>query len=317
MDKSQRVLDEEIRAAIRSGGKLDAPGADFTAADARALQRKMARAFASPDLPKLTREDLSIAGPAGPLALRLYRPAADHPPLILFVHGGGWVGGDLETHDQMCRLLAAGSGCAVLAVTYRLAPEHRFPAAVDDCVEAARWALQSAAVLGCDPARIGIVGESAGANLAAVTTLSLGEESQPRFVFQCLIYPATDLRLLDPESDDVFDPLGLTIEEALWCRAQYIADEQDLTDWRASPILAPHLAVCPPTHVITAGIDPLRRDGEAYARALATAGVAVTWRDYPGLPHGFFSLPLTIPRVVTAYADICAVLRMGLGTGAA
>lgn len=317
MGIGHRLLDGEIRTAILAGGKSDAANADFTPAAARALQRDMADAFSSPGVPELVRENISIEGPAGSIALRIYRPNLDRPPLLLFIHGGGWVSGDLDTHDQMCRLLAAGADCAVLAVTYRHAPEHRFPAAVDDCIHAARWALASASALGCDTSRIGIIGESAGGNLAAVVTLSLARQQVPRFAFQCLLYPATDLRLLDEPSKESFDPLGLTMEEARWCRAQYVADERDLTDWRASPILAPNLADCPPTHLVTAGVDPLCRDGEAYANALAAAGVSIDWRNYPGLPHGFFSLPLTITRVAAAYADLCGVLRRGLRPGAA
>jgi acetyl esterase len=206
--------------------------------------------------------------------VRLYRPDGDAPlPLLVFLHGGGWLFGDLETHDTMHRILARRSGCAVLAVGYRLAPEHPFPAALDDCATALAWARREAEALGCDPARIALGGESAGGNLTAALTLRLREAGDPQPFFQLLIHPVTDLGFAFPSMDEVEAP-GLSrgyLEDA---RSLYVA----ATDYRnplISPLRAQRHDGLPHAILLTAGEDPLRDDGEAYAAALARAGTEV------------------------------------------
>lgn len=305
------LLDDEIRTAIIAAGKSTATRGDATVAEARALQRRMAAAFAGEPPQHVAARDIVVSAPGGALTYRLYTPKAAGPGLVVFIHGGGWVGGDLDTHDSLCRTLADGSRCAVLALTYRLAPEHRFPTPLEDCVFGARWALDHADRLGCRGA-VAIMGESAGGNLATVAQLMLAWEGPQRFACQILAYPATDLRMPATGGAGPQDPLGLTWEEALWCRAQYLGGEDDVGDWRASPILASHLAASPPTHVLTAGIDPLCADGVAYGRALRMAGVATTHVHEPGLPHGFLSLPRSIPRVAKAQDAVAGLLRSRL-----
>lgn len=306
------LLDKEIRGAIIAAGKSTATSGDASVADARDLQRRMAAFFAGEAAPRTVTRDVTIAGPGGPLRYRLYLPDGSvAPALVVFIHGGGWVGGDLETHDCLCRIIADGSGCAVLALTYRRAPEHPFPAPLEDCVFGARWSLDHAASLGLS-GPVAIMGESAGANLATAAQLLLAHEGDQRFAFQLLAYPAADMRMLTPAFGETHDPLGLTQDEAIWCRGHYLPNIDDAQDWRASPILAPHLAASPPTHVLTAGVDPLRDDGIAYVGALQAAGVATTHAHYSDMPHGFLSLPRAIARVAAAQDAVAKRLRSRL-----
>ena len=240
--------------------------------------------------------------------VRLYRPiTAASLPLLVFLHGGGWLFGDLETHDAMHRILAMRSGCAVLAVGYRLAPEHPFPAALDDCTTAFSWARQQAADLGLDPLRIALGGESAGGNLAAALTLKLrdGDESQP--AFQLLIHPVTDLALDFPAMDEVQVP-GLSRDYLQSVRDIYVGTA-DFRDPAISPLRASRHDGLAPAIVLTASEDPLRDDGEAYAAALIKAGVEVLGCRLPGLPHGFMFLPATIPAVSRSFDLIARQLR--------
>ncbi len=305
------LLDDEIRTAIIAAGKSTAMTGDATVDDARTLQRRMAAAFAGEPPPSVATRDVVVSAPGGSLTYRLYIPMEVGSGLVVFIHGGGWVGGDLETHDSLCRTLADASRCAFLALTYRRAPEHRFPTPVEDCVFGARWALDHAERLGYSGA-VAIMGESAGGNLAAVAQLVLAREGPQRFAFQCLAYPATDLRMQVAPLTEPQDPLGLTVEEALWCRALYLGADDEMHDWRASPILAPHLGASPPTHVLTAGIDPIRDDGIAFCDALRMAGVETFHEHEPALPHGFLSLPRSIARVATAQDRVALLLRSRL-----
>lgn len=240
--------------------------------------------------------------------VRLYRPASDTPlPLLIFLHGGGWMFGDLDTHDAMARHLAAASGCAVLAVGYRLAPEHKFPAGLDDAMTAFDWARRSAATLGCDPARIALGGESAGGNLTAAATLRLRGEGKPQPLFQLLIHPATDLGFSLPSFAEVAAPgLSKTYLDAY--REYYLGDAPE-SDPLASPLRADRLDGLAPAIVLTAAEDPLRDDGEFYAAALVRAGVETLAQRLPGLPHGFQFLPITIPAVAAANNLIGGLVR--------
>jgi acetyl esterase/lipase len=253
---------------------------------ARAEIRRSAAAFAGALAPVARVEDRTLAGT---LRARLYVPADDgrRRGLLVYYHGGGWVVGDLDTHDPLCRFLAHTADVLVLAVDYRRAPEHRFPAAVDDTLAAFRAAVADAAALGADPARVGVAGDSAGGNLAAVVAQLAARDGGPRPAVQLLIYPVTDLSRKHPSYRLFADGFFLTEREMDWYRRHYLPDEAAAADPRASPLLAEDLRGLPPAIVLTAGFDVLRDEGEAYARRLEAAGVPVRLSRRAGLIHGF------------------------------
>jgi acetyl esterase len=230
-------------------------------------------------------------------------------PLLVYFHGGGWTIGDLDTHDVPCRQLALAGDCAVLSVDYRLAPEHRFPAAVDDCVAATRWARAQAASLCIDAARIAVGGDSAGGNLAAVVAIAERDAGAPPLSAQLLIYPATDMRALAPSHRTNAQGYLLTADSIAYYRGHYMADEASWSDWRASPLLASDLTRLPPALVITAGYDPLRDEGRQYADALSAAGVRVQTVCFERQVHGFFAMSGVIDEAASAVALAGAVLQ--------
>jgi len=237
---------------------------------------------------------LAAQGHAGPIPLRLYRGiGADEgrpQPALVYFHGGGWVIGDLESHDQACRALANAARAIVVAVDYRLAPEHKFPAAVDDAIDATRWIAGHAQSLGIDPAQLAVGGDSAGGNLAAVVALDARDRGGLPLVFQLLIYPATDMGLDRPSHVRHAEQLPLRRSTMRWFVGHYLRSPADVADWRASPLRAPSLRGLPPALVVTAGFDPLSDEGEAYARALSDAGVPVVHQRFAGQIHGFLSM---------------------------
>jgi acetyl esterase len=281
--------------------------------DARQLFRET-RPASTPVPPEIGMvKDLTAEGPLGPIPLRLYRPkgvpAATALPTLVFFHGGGWVIGDLDTHDVLCRQLTAESAASVVAVDYRLAPEHKFPAALDDAWAATRWIAAHAAELGVDAARLAVGGDSAGGNLAAVVALLAREQGAPALTLQVLIYPVTDLAAETSSYADFGDGLMLTRDSMRWFTAQYLKDEHEALDWRASPLRAPSLAGVPPALIVTAGFDPLRDEGEAYARKLREAGVRVDAVCYGGMIHGFAGMGRLIESGNRAVSHIAASLR--------
>lgn len=295
------MLDPDIAALVGEPQPMPA----LNAGTIQAMREGMSAAggaLPGADLARI--EDLDADG----VPVRLYRPTNEAGlPLMVFLHGGGWLFGNLDTHDAMHRILAKRSGCAVLAVGYRLAPEHPFPAALDDCALAFAWANRMAAALGCDPLAIALGGESAGGNLAAALTLGLREVGSAQPAFQLLVHPVTDLGLGFPAMDEVSVP-GLTREYLEGVRNLYVG-QADFRDPAISPLRAERHDGLAPAIVLTASEDPLRDDGEAYAGALARAGVAVLVTRLPGLPHGFMFLPATIPAVSRAFDLIARLVR--------
>jgi acetyl esterase len=255
--------------------------------------------------------DRTIQGPQSRIPVRIYVHGArfQPQPVLVYYHGGGWVIGDLETHDLVCRQLAAEARCIVVAVDYRRAPEHKFPAAADDAAAAFRWVARHAPDFNGDPKRIAVGGDSAGGNLAAVVCHDARDSGGPTPCFQLLIYPVTDLRMATRSYDAFADGFILTRDLMEWFRDHYLASEAERTHPRASPVLAQSFAGLPPALVITAGFDPLKDEGRAYAERLREAGVPVAYRCYDGLVHGFISLTGGIAAAHGAASDAAAALR--------
>ena len=258
-------------------------------------------------------ESLELPGPAGPLAVRLYVPhgAAEPGPLLVFFHGGGWVIGDLDTHDAPCRFLAANSGVRVLAIDYRLAPEHPFPAAAEDAGAAYAWASANAARLGADPTRIAVGGDSAGGNLAAVAALHARDEGLTAPAMQLLIYPVTVADEELPSRRTFGDGFLLTRPDMDFFEGNYLPAGSDRSDPRIS-VLHADLSGLPPAYLAIAGFDPLRDEGIAFARRLEEAGVPVSLRLHPGLVHTFANLTAICPTARQAMLEAVGALRMGL-----
>jgi acetyl esterase len=255
--------------------------------------------------------DRTIDGPGGRLRVRTYRPAgtvARLLPAILYFHGGGWVMGSLEGYDLVCRYVCARSGCAVVAVDYRLAPEHKFPAAIDDAVAAYRWLAAEAVGIGIDPARIVIAGDSAGGNIAAVAARLLSDETRPPCL-QWLIFPATDLAFDTPSYKSCGAGFMVTRAAMEWFRGHYLNGPSEIDDPRASPLRASDLSGVAPALIFTNGIDPLRDEGHAYADRLAAAGVKTIHREFDSLIHGFIGLRGAIQAAARAMDDMVAGLR--------
>ena len=290
----------------------------LTPAEARALYRDR-RAFTQPVPPALAEvRDVAAPGPHGAIPLRLYRPIGSKPGdtlgVLVYFHGGGWTIGDLDTHDVLCRELANGAGCAVVAVDYRLAPEHRFPCAVDDCVAATAWVSANAASLGVDAARLAVGGDSAGGNLAAVVSrLARDNGGSPAIAFQLLIYPATDQRLGQASHQTNGEGYLLTRDSIAYYMGHYIADAADRLDARASPLLCKDLSGLPPALVLTAGYDPLRDEGLDYANALSAAGNRCTYVCFDRQIHGFIPMGKVLDEANSAVALCAAELRRALG----
>jgi acetyl esterase len=265
----------------------------------------------SPDpMPIAETRDIAIPGPGGPIPARLYRSAKNGTlPVLVFLHGGGWVVGNIDSHEAMCRHLANRAECAVLSVDYRMGPEHKFPAAVEDCFAATVWTAGNAAALGVDPGRLAVGGDSAGGNLAAVVSLLARDKGAPRIAYQVLIYPATDAAMRHDSVARYAEGYVLTRATMRWFYEQYLRTPDDAADWRVSPLLAPDLSRLPPAYVLTAGYDPLCDEGDAYAARLAAAGVPVTHRRFPGQVHGFVTNGRVIRAAETALDEAAAALK--------
>jgi acetyl esterase len=243
--------------------------------------------------------------------VRVYTPDSPTPrSLVVFFHGGGFVFCSIDTHDGLCRRLADATGAVVVSVGYRLAPEHRYPAGLDDCYAALVWAHGHAAELGADPARLVVTGDSAGGNLAACAALLARDRGGPPIAFQVLVYPVVDAECATPSFTENGEGYFLDATSMRWFWAQYLGDGTR-ADAYASPCRATDLSGLPPALVITAEYDPLRDEGEAYAEQLRADGVPVTYRRFDGMIHGFASMPRLFPEAAEAIDEIAAALRRG------
>jgi acetyl esterase len=264
--------------------------------------------------------ELAAPGPAGVIKLRAYRPAGTAAdavlPALVYYHGGGWVVGNLDSHDTICRHLANAAGCRVISVDYRLAPEHVFPAAVDDAMAALRWVAAQAGSLGIDPARIAVGGDSAGGNLATVVALAARDAAWPPLAAQILVYPVTDFSFSQDSYARVTEGPPLTTASMVWFREHYLPRPEHRADWRASPLRAASLAGLPPAFVALAWHDPLFDEGLEYAKRLESEGVEVTLRRYDGQIHGFLAMGRLVPEGLELAEAAAAALRRAFGTAA-
>jgi acetyl esterase len=303
---------QALEAAARLGLK---PFEGMTPAEARAQMEATAASRKAEPLPVARVEEQEMPGPAGPIRLRLYWPNApeNHSgpvPAIAYYHGGGHVVGSLDTHDLIARNLCSGAAALVCSVDYRMGPEHRFPAAVDDSFAALQWLHANAASLGADPARLGVHGDSAGANLAAVVALLARDAGGPALQLQSLVYPVTDYTLSQPSYRQFAEGYGLLTAGAMrWFQERYLGSPGDAEDWRASPLKAASLTGVAPAVVVTAECDVLHDDGAGYAEALRRAGVAVEYREYPGMIHGFFGMVPIVDDAMVAQRAVAAAFR--------
>jgi acetyl esterase len=302
-------VDPQIQMLLSLRGGLPALHT-LSVADARAqFAARAVPGLRVPEIATVTNRDMQA--PHGSLGLRIYTPLGEGPfPLMVFFHGSGFVVCSLDTHDGMCRNLCAGTGCVVVSVDYRLAPEAKFPAAPDDCLVATRWAVANAASLGADPGRVLLAGDSAGGNLAAVTALRIRDEGGPALRGQLLIYPVTDYyEPGTPSMVENADGYGLTRDGMIWFWNHYLEDPSHGANPYASPFRADDLSGLPPALVVTAEYDPLRDEGEYYAERLRQAGVPTTANRWGGMNHGFFFWPGVVDRSSQAIDEACAWVR--------
>jgi len=267
----------------------------------------------APDVPLASVEDRSIPGPGGEIPIRIYKPEGPGPlPALLYFHGGGWVIGSIETHDASCRELAAKAGCAVVSVEYRLAPEHRYPAAAEDCYAATCWLAEQGSAVGIDPERLAAGGDSAGGNLTAVVAQMARDRGGPQLRLQLLLYPVTDTDFERPSYVENGEGYLLEAVAMKWFFDHYAPEPGQRREAYCSPLRATDLAGLPPALVITAEFDPLRDEGEAYADGLKAAGVPTTQTRYDGMTHGFFGMGAIVEGAREAVDQAAAALREAL-----
>jgi acetyl esterase len=307
-------LDPQVRELLDQMAAAQLPPLEEqSVADVRAGMARMTALAESAEVAGV--EELGAPTARGEVPVRLYRPpgpAAGPHPMLVWFHGGGWVLGDLGTADPTARDLCARSGTLVASVDYPLAPEHPFPAAPEACFEVTRWLADHAPEVGADPGRLAVGGDSAGGNLAAVCALLARDRDGPTLSFQLLVYPVTDCLGSFPSVTENGDGYFLTADAMLWCAGHYLPADADRKDPAASPIYASDLSGLPPALVVTAEFDPLRDEGEAYARRLEDAGVSVTASRYNGMVHGFFGMTAVLDEARRAMAEAADALRAAL-----
>jgi len=309
------VLDPDAAAVYQAFLESGRPPYDTVSPrEARELYLQ-GRINTNPEPPELKSvAPLAIPAPRGAIPARVYTPLTLRQnnrlaPCLIFFHGGGWVIGDLDSHDVVCRKLADEGELIVIAIDYRRAPEHRFPAAFEDAFAATKWIADHAREFSIDASRLVVGGDSAGGNLAAVVAVAARDGGGPAITAQVLIYPVTDLSMTHPSHREPETSLLLSHSLIHWFRDQYLASAADINDWRASPLKAKTLAGLPPAYVLTAGADPLRDEGNEYAAKLKQAGVPVTYRTFPGQFHGFFTMGKLLEQANVAAREIGAWLK--------
>jgi len=309
------TLDPDAAAVFKAFQEAGRPPYETVSpTEARELYLK-GRFVSNPEPPELVSvEPLTIPSPAGSIPARVYTPTRPRKvnglaPGLVFFHGGGWVIGDLDSHDVVCRKLADEGELMVVSIDYRLAPEHKFPAAVDDAIASTKWIADNSRQFGIDASRLMVGGDSAGGNLAAVVAIAARDGNGPDIAGQVLIYPAIDFAMMHPSHREPETSILLTHSVILWFRDHYLSGAADVGDWRASPARAKTLIGLPPAYVLTAGADPLRDEGDEYARRLKEAGVAVTHRTFPGQFHGFFTMGKLLQQANVAAGEIGVWLK--------
>ncbi|MDR3512074.1 MAG: alpha/beta hydrolase [Caulobacteraceae bacterium] len=308
------MLDPYFKAMLDAAAAAGAPPLNALGPDAAREVYRSLRLDGEASYPDLDVRDLTVAGGVGPIGARLYTPkAAPTPgPVLVYYHGGGWVIGDLETHDGLCRQLASASGVRVLSVDYRLAPENPFPAAYEDAVAAADWAFDHAAEVGFDPARIGLGGDSAGGNLAAAAAIALRDAGRWSPAFQLLFYPVTQVDRTTNSLRDLAEGFFLTKAGMDWFGDCLFAAGGERADPRVSVLNAASHTGLAPAFVATAGFDPLKDEGREYAERLAAAGVPTEHRHYPGFIHGFYQMAGLSPAAAAAVREAAEVMKAAL-----
>jgi len=309
------TLDPDAAAVYKAFQEAGRPAYEtLTAPEAREYYLN-ARFVSNPEPPQLESDKpLSIPAPHGTLPARIYTPKTlrktnGFAPCLVFFHGGGWVIGNLDSHDVVCRMLADQGELIVISVDYRLAPEHKFPAAADDAITATKWVAANAKQLGIDAAQLLVGGDSAGGNLAAVVALAARDGDGPKLAGQVLIYPATDFAMKHSSHSEPETSILLTHSVIKWFSNHYLNGADDIDHWKASPARAKTLAGLPPAYVLTAGADPLRDEGTEYAARLKEAGVAMTYRHFPGQFHGFFTMGKLLQQANVAVSEIAGWLK--------
>ncbi|HEY3847621.1 MAG TPA: alpha/beta hydrolase [Acetobacteraceae bacterium] len=310
LDPDTQLVLEMIRVAGRP------PFETLTPDEARLAYVNSRKVLQPPPEDVADARDLTAPGPASDIKLRVYRgigtSPADKLPALIYYHGGGWLLGDLDSHDGVCRRFANLARCCVVSVDYRMAPEHKFPAAVDDCAAATQWAVAQAGALGIDPTRVAVGGDSAGGNLAAVMALLARDGVLPPLAFQLLIYPATDMMMTTVSSQGISDGVPLTSKTMRWFIDHYMRDGADERDWRASPLRAADLSGTAQALVLTCACDPLCDEGIAYAHRLEREGVRVTHLHFSDQIHGFMSMGRIIRAADVAIDMMGAALKKAL-----
>lgn len=309
------TLDPDAAFVFKAFQEAGRPAYETLTPDEAREYYRQARFVTNPEPPELKSvEPLAIPAHHGSIPARIYTPKTPRQtnglaPCLVFFHGGGWVIGDLDTHDVVCRKLADEGQLIVISIDYRRAPEHKFPAAVNDAMASTAWIAAHAREFGIDAARLLVGGDSAGGNLATVVAIAARDGKGPAISGQVLIYPATDLAMTHPSHSEPETSILLTHSVVRWFCNHYLNSAADIHDWRASPARAQTLVGLPPAYLLTAGADPLRDEGDEYARRMKQAGVAVTHRTFPGQFHGFFTMGKLLQQANVATGEIGAWLR--------
>jgi acetyl esterase len=306
-------LDPLVKALLDQMAEQPTPPMwEMDPAMARATFVAMMDAIGPKDVPIGKVENVTMPGPGGDIALRVYTPVAagsDALPGLIFFHGGGWVIGDLDTHDGLCRILANEACVRVIAVHYRLAPDHKFPAAVDDAVAAVNWVEANASLLGVDANRLAVGGDSAGGGLAATVAQRAKAKGGPKLAYQMLFFPVTQIGEETVSFTEFAEGYLLERNALLWFYEHYLPSDADRNDPRVSPLKASDVSGLPPAYVMLAGFDPLHDEGLAYAEKLRAAGVSVTVADYPDMVHDFIYMQAVLPQAQRALAAAAAALK--------